>query len=257
MSIWFHIALFGLTGLLIYIGVFYAAPWLNKAGVPLIVAFFGALWLPVALLLPLSLYFFVSLEGGALTLTAVAERFRLGPIARGDWLWIVAAVAVTAVADQLLEPIGKFFARQKAFAPPAYLPAPFNPLRKMTLPPRDFFGVALPGNWKLLLIFVPLHLLAMFSEEMMWRGYLLPLQETMFGSWAWVVNGLLWAWLVHAVLKWHFIGMIPGMLAAPFIAQFTQSTWAAFIVHAAPNSLLWLLLLWGILAGKQEKPLKT
>jgi membrane protease YdiL (CAAX protease family) len=78
------------------------------------------------------------------------------------------------------------------------------------------------------------------------------LQETMFGRWAWVFNGLLWAWLVHAVLKWHFIGMIPGMLAAPLIAQFTQSIWAAFIVHAVPNALLWLLLLWRILVKKEN-----
>jgi hypothetical protein len=51
MSIWFHIAPFGLTGLLIYVGVFYAVPRLDKAGVPLIAAFFGTLWLPVVLLL--------------------------------------------------------------------------------------------------------------------------------------------------------------------------------------------------------------
>lgn len=108
MSIWFQITIFSLTGLLIYVGVFYAVPRLNKAGVPLITAFFGALWLPVVLLLPLSLYFFVILEGGTLTFSTVAERFRLSPIARGDWWWIVAAVVVTAVADQLFEPLGKF-----------------------------------------------------------------------------------------------------------------------------------------------------
>ena len=157
-------------------------------------------------------------------------------------------VVATIVSDQLLEPVGKFFARIKSLAPPSYLPAPFNPLKKMTMPPRDFFGMALPGNWKLLFIFPPLHLLAMFSEEMMWRGSILPLQETMFGSWAWLINGLLWAWLVHAVLKWHFIGMLPGMLIAPLVTQIIQSTWAGLIVHAVPNALLWLLLLWGILS---------
>lgn len=250
MTFWFQILIFGLTGLIIYIAVFFVVPRLVSSGVNLIVAFFGALWLPALALLPLSLHFFVTLEGGSLTTSAIIERFRLHPIKTGDLWWILLAVVITVVADQLFEPLGKIFARKKPFAPPAYLPAPFNPLRKMALPPQEFFGLALPGNWKLLLVFVPVHTLAMFSEEMMWRGYFLPLQEMMFGGFAWVVNGLLWAWLVHAVLKWHFIGMLPGMLVAPFIAQLTQSTWAAFIVHAVPNSLLWFLLLWGILTKK-------
>jgi len=85
-------------------------------------------------------------------------------------------VVATAVFDQLLEPVGRGFARIKALAPPGYLPPPFNPLAKMSVPPQAFFGVALPGNWKLLVIFAPLHLLAMFCEELMWRGYLLPQQ---------------------------------------------------------------------------------
>ena len=241
-----QLAIFGFTGLLIYLGIFYGVPRLAKAGTPLLYAFFGCLWLPVLLLPPLALYLFY-LEGGVLTVTAVAARFRLTPIPTSSWPWIIVAVIATAVFDQLFEPVGKFFARMKAFAPPDYLPAPFNPLKNMPMPPCEFFGVALCGNWKLLLTFAPLHLLAMLSEELMWRGYLLPQQEALFGQWAWVVNGLLWAWLVHAVLKWHLIGMVPGMLLTPLIAQITQSTWAALIVHAAPNALLWLLLLWGIL----------
>ncbi len=241
-----HLAIFGVTGLLIYLGVYYAAPRLTKAGVPLIVAFFGCLWLPVFFLAPLALYLFY-LEGGALTATAIAARFRFVPIPAQSWPWIIAAVVATAFFDQLFEPVGKYFARFKALAPPDYLPAPFNPLKELTLPPREFCGAPLPGNWKLLLVFAPLHLLAMFCEELMWRGYLLPQQEALFGQWAWVVNGLLWAWLVHAVLKWHFVGMLPGMLLTPLIAQTTQSTWAALIVHATPNALLWVLLLWGIM----------
>ena len=62
--------------------------------------------------------------------------------------WPVILVT-TPLADQLLEPIGNHLARLKALAPPTYLPAPFNPLQKMAMSPRAFFGVALPGNWKL------------------------------------------------------------------------------------------------------------
>ncbi len=254
MSLWSHVFIFVATGLLIYLGVFYGAPKLMDKGIPPLHAFFGFLWAPVMLLFPLALYLFFSVEGGVITFDSVVERFRFNPIQGKDWLWVFAAVLVTVLSDQLLEPVGKYFAKKKVLAPPVYLPAPFNPLKKMSIPPREFFGVALKGNWKLLFIFILLHLLAMFTEEFMWRGYLLPLQENFFGGWAWVFNGLLWAWAVHAVMKWHFIGMIPGMLMAPLIAQYTQSTWSSFIVHAVPNSVLWILLLLGVLGMQSKAP---
>ncbi|WP_096185776.1 CPBP family intramembrane glutamic endopeptidase [Evansella halocellulosilytica] len=190
---------------------------------------------------------YIFLEGGALTIEAITQRFRLNPISKGDWLWIGLAVVLTILLDQILEPIGKVLAKYKLFSPPKYLPAPFNPLKKFNIPPKEFFGVSLKGNWKLLMIFVPIHLVAMFSEEMIWRGYLLPIQEMMFGNMAWVINGLLWAWVLHIALKWHIIGMIPSMMIAPLIAQLTQSTLASFAVHAIGNAPLWIVLLIGVL----------
>ncbi|KGE17607.1 hypothetical protein [Paenibacillus wynnii] len=123
---------------------------------------------------------------------------------------IFGAVILTILFDQLLEPVGKFFARLRFFSPPSYLPAPFK-----------FFDVSLSKNWRLFILFVPIHILAMFSEELMWRGYILPLQINTFGDY-----------------------VIPGMLIAPWIAQHTGSTWASFAAHAIP---LWIILLLGIL----------
>jgi membrane protease YdiL (CAAX protease family) len=246
MSIWTQLILFGIPGFFLYYGIYYGTPALIKRGIPLIYSFWFCLWMPVLILLPLSLILYWW-DGGALSIEAIRERFRLNPIESSDWLWVFGAVILTIILDQALEPIGKFFARYRMFSPPSYLPAPFNPLKKMSFPPEEFFGVPLKGNWGLLAIFVPLHLLAMISEEFMWRGYILPLQEIMFGQWAWLVNGLLWAWIVHAALKWHFVGMIPSMLIAPWIAQYTESTWASFAAHAIGNSPLWFLLLYGIL----------
>lgn len=247
MSLWIQLLLFAIPGFLIYYGVYYATPkWVGK-GIPLIYSFWFWLWVPVLLLLPLSLGMYVAFEDGTITIEAIRQRFRLNPISKGDWLWIGLAVILTIVFDQILEPIGKILAKYKLFSPPNYLPAPFNPLKKFDIPPKEFFGVSLKGNWKLLLFFIPIHLIAMFSEEMMWRGYLLPIQEAMFGNLAWMINGILWAWVLHIVLKWHIIGMLPSMMIAPFMAQQMESTWASFAVHAIGNAPLWIILLIGII----------
>lgn len=247
MSFWFQLLIFGITGFMIYIGVYVIVPKRIENGHSLIKSFFGSLWLPVFLLTPTAIILFVWLEDGILSIESITSRFRLTAITGSDWYWVIGGIIVTVVSDQLLAPIGKKLAKIEILSPPNYLPAPFNPFKEFSIPLKEFFGVRLSGNWKLLIIFIPLHLVAMVSEEVMWRGYLLPIQENMFGSFAWVINGLLWAWLVHAILKWHFIGMLPGMLAAPLAAQMTGSTWSAVFVHVIPNSILWMLLLWGVI----------
>lgn len=252
MLIWLQIVIFGITGFLIYIGVYFIVPKRIENGHSLIKSFFGSLWLPVFLLTPTAMILYVCLEDGILSLESITSRFRLTAITGSDWYWVFGAIILTVVSDQLLAPIGKKLARIKLLSPPNYLPGPFNPLREFSIPLKEFFGVRLAGNWKFLFIFILLHLAAMLSEEIMWRGFLLPLQENMFGNFAWVINGLLWAWLVHAILKWHFIGMLPGMLAAPLVAQMTGSTWSAVIAHVIPNSILWILLLWGVI-NKPDK----
>ncbi len=46
------------------------------------------------------------------------------------------------------------------------------------------------------------------------------------------------------------------MVLTPLIAQATQWTWAALGVHATPNALLWLLLLWGVLSKPDRENTK-
>jgi len=256
MAFYLQFIIFALTGALVYLGIYLWTPGVVKRGGNLLSTFFLFLWLPVIPLLPLALFFFVFLEGGSISPEEIIERFRLFTIPKGDWLIIILALLATLVLDQILEPVGKKFARMRLLKPPSYLPAPFNPLEKFNIPPREFMGTKLRGNWKLFFLFVPLHILAMFSEEIMWRGYFLPLQEAMFGDLAWLVNGLMWAWLVHFALKWHFVGMLPGMLIAPWVAQHTGSTLAAFFVHAGANSILWVLLLLGILGVGRKKEIR-
>lgn len=242
----FSMMVFVMTGLLIYLGIYGVTPRLIKKGFPKIYAFWMSLWLPVFLLIPTALIHYRIVEQGSFAWQDLQERFLLYGVNGIHYLWIALAIIGTLVIEETLQPISRYFAKKRFFAPPDYLPAPFNPLKKFTFPPDTFFDVKLKGNYTLLLLFIPLHLLAMISEEVMWRGYILPMQIEAFGGMAWIINGLMWAYLVHLCLKWHFIAMLPGMLVVPFIAQITNSTLAAFYVHAIPNMLLWVILWLGV-----------
>lgn len=232
--------------------MYYVVPRLNAKGIPSIYTFWGSLWIPIFMLIPISLAHYTFVEGGDFTFYAIRERYQLYGVSGINYLWIGLAIVGTLLVEESLQPISRYFAKKRFLAPPDYLPAPFNPLKPFSFPPKTFFGVKLPGNYKLLIVFIPLHLLAMVSEEIMWRGYILPMQIEYFGSFAWVINGLMWAYLVHLCLKWHFVAMLPSMLIVPFIAQTMASTTAAFYVHAIPNMLLWIVLFAGVLQKAQK-----
>ena len=52
MTIGLQVLIFGMTGLLIYVGVYYIVPKQIKRGKSSLVSFFASLWLPVFLLTP-------------------------------------------------------------------------------------------------------------------------------------------------------------------------------------------------------------
>lgn len=246
ISIWFTLILFGIPGLVLYYGTFYGAPLLISKGVPQIISIMSFTWVTTILLIPLSLILYKH-EGNEMSLRAFKNRFRLNPIPGKLWFLVIGALIVCLISDLSLDGIGRWLGRIHFFAPPDYLPVPFNPFLEINLPFKEFLGVQLKGNWGILFVFVPLHITAMLGEELMWRGYILPRQEVKFGKWAWLINGLFWAYILHACLKWQFIGMLPSMLLTPWIAQKCRSTWASAFVHILGNSPIWILILLGIL----------
>ena len=193
----FSVAVFLVVGVSIYAGVYYLTPLLVKKGVPKIIAFWASLWVPVFMLIPVALIHYRFVEGGSMSLEALIERFRFHPLESLDVLWVSLAILGTVVVEATLQPISRLMAKVRWLAPPSYLEAPFNPLKTFTFPPERFFGVRLRKRYGLLIVFMFLHVFAMLSEEVMWRGYLLPMQIEVFGDIAWLINGLMWAWLVH------------------------------------------------------------
>ncbi|MBI9097773.1 MAG: CPBP family intramembrane metalloprotease [Spirochaetaceae bacterium] len=198
-------------------------------------------------LLPISIILFKREKTNQLDLS-FKRRFRLNKLTRKDWLWVIGGILFVMVFDFLImEPISKWMATITIFSPPNHFPVLFHPLKEIKLPLKNFLGVSLYGNWLFLIITIILHSTAMIAEEFMWRGYILPRQEKTYGKWAWLVNGLLWAYLVHFIMKWNFISFLPSMLITPFIAQKTQNTWISLLIHGVPNTILWILFLSGIL----------
>jgi len=247
INIWKSIIIFGIPGFLLYLGLTYGIPYFQNLGYKDIFLFPFFLWFPIIPLLPVSIILFRKEKKKNPTLK-LAERFRLKTITKTDWLWIIGGILFVFVFDFIImEPVAKWMASKPLFSAPDHFPILFHPLKEIDFPIITFLGVPLLGNWLFLIIAIILHTTAMIAEEFMWRGYILPRQEAKYGKHAWLVNGLLWGYLVHFVMRWNFISFLPSMLITPFIAQKTKNTWVSLMIHGIPNTILWIIILTGIL----------
>jgi membrane protease YdiL (CAAX protease family) len=247
IPLWESILLFGIPGLALFFGTYYGIPLFKRMGLPDIFLFPFFMWLPIIPLLPISIILFNREKRNQADLT-LKERFRLNRITKTDWIWIISGILFVLLFDfVIMNPISKWMATIPLFSPPDHFPIILNPLKEIKLPLTELLGVSLKGNWMFLIITIILHSTAMIAEEFMWRGYILPRQEKIYGKSAWLANGLLWGYLVHFGMKWNFISFLPSMLVTPFIAQKTKNTWVSLLIHGIPNTILWILILTGIL----------
>jgi len=248
IPLWQSILFFGIPGMILYLGLYHGVPIFSQMGYSPAVLFGFFLWLPAIPLLPLCYYLFKREQKNNPGIR-FKRRFRLNRLTGKDWLWVILGILITFTCEEIfLASASDWLASFPFMAPPEHFPAILNPLAEKTFPATQFLGVSLKGNWLFISVIVIFYPLAQIAEEFMWRGYILPRQEKTYGNKAWLINGLLWAYLFHFILKWNFISFLPSMLITPFIAQKTRNTWVALLIHGVPNVIiLFLFFFLGVL----------
>ena len=113
-----------------------------------------------------------------------------------------------------------------------------------------FFGRPMEGNFWLIPFWIIWVVVIVTSEEILWRGYALPRMEAAYGSWAFLVNGLLWNLPFHTYTFWNVFTDMPMYLIIPFVATKTKSTWGAILLHVSLLMLALVYLIPGVLGGQ-------
>lgn len=121
---------------------------------------------------------------------------------------------------------------------PAWMPGFLNP----SLPYMDiaekYRDVSLPGNIPFLMITLIFRsfIFNIMGEELYYRGVLQPKMKGVFGRWAWVANGFLFAGK-HAALFWMIPTLIPVGLGLAFFFDPLGSLPLAILAHWIGNDL--------------------
>jgi membrane protease YdiL (CAAX protease family) len=155
------------------------------------------------------------------------------------WYWLIPVIAVYALtsASPIFLSINDWWARIL----PITEPAQFS-LDALFENPNS-----LVGDWGFVLVILLVSILTM-SEEIIFRGILLPKMNGVFGRADWIANGILFA-LYHLEQPWTWPSKIlytTLTLALP--ARLFRSTWFAMIVHFSQAFYLLFLIL-GLVLG--------
>ena len=239
MNIYRSLYFFGAPGLAIFLGLYVGVPIAATYGIPLIVSWTTALWLPIIVQLAWIIYHLRK----SVEQTAFLSIFRLRRLRRQDWLLIFFAFLAIQICEVLFSPTGRYLAEFSFFSTPPVIPELFDPQLKMEAGLSTFFGVPVKGNWWLVVFWLGWLVVNIGGEELLWRGYALPLQERAFGRYAWLVNGLCWNLLIHAFMRWNFITLMPISLAIPYLVQRYQNTWIGIYIHGLGNLLVLVILI--------------
>ena len=157
-------------------------------------------------------------EGKPLNLQTLRERLRFRKMDSKAWKWTIGFLFLFLIISLASNTLGQIVFDKLNFTPP-----------DADIPTTN------------ILVLVILFILNIVSEELWWRGYILPRQELEHGKYAWIVNGILWAFF-HLSKWWAVPFMLLQTWMIPFLAQRTQNNTPAFIIHFISNGLGILLL---------------
>ena len=215
--------LFFIPGLYGVFAFYVLFPFLVHLGMPEEFAY-GTQMLSVFLLLLIATVIGLRRDGWSLSWATARDRLRIRSMDSTTWKWTLIFLFLNLLLGYLLNMLGLFVFEKLDFLPPdADIPLTNIPFLVLVL----FFNI--------------------ISEELWWRGYILPRQELTHGKYAFLVNGILWS-LFHLFKWWAVPLMLFRNWMEPFVVQRTKNTTPAIIMHGISNGISVLLSIIALLS---------
>lgn len=232
MPLWQSILFFGVPAAVFMFSIYVVMPQLGEAGVDPVLNYTLTLIGPVFLLFIVS-FLGLKLDGYVINWTTIKTRFRLKPLRKKEWIWTIGLSFFMVLGNLILLPTQQWILKSVNFNPPDYLPSTMDPRLTLSgIPPEfELTPVIILIIFQLFFLFFNI-----LGEEFWWRGYILPRQELVHGRYTWIIHGLLWT-LFHIFWWWNLLFLLPGALAAAFVAQKFENTTVIIVAHLVVNTL--------------------
>ncbi|MFC2133219.1 CPBP family intramembrane glutamic endopeptidase [Bacteroidota bacterium] len=221
---------FGIPTIILYIATHICIPIVQRAtGLPIIVCWFICGGLLVFAPLFIASLIFYNREGNEWNYKTLMKRFRLDKFSRKDLLISIVGVVIAFLGTFIMMEIGKKYINYFSPSPPWITVSPLQ-----------------PGEYWILLAWLPLFFFNIFGEGFFWRGYIFPRQRVRFSDTTWFVHGLLWL-MFHIPFGLDLMfTVIPVIFITTYLVQYTRNTWVDIIIHIAVNGTGFLLVAFGL-----------
>ncbi|MFC1558042.1 CPBP family intramembrane glutamic endopeptidase [candidate division KSB1 bacterium] len=225
------LAIFGAASIVLILETHFLIPYLSGiTGWEPVIFWFIVAGLGIFLILLLTAVIILKNEGYDIDNKVWNNRLRFRKITKSDWLLSLGALLVIGVFSALIFKMMGVFVEKVSNQPPF-----------MSFEPLD-------GNrYWILAIWFPYWILNIMSEEILWRGVILPRQEVVFGRFAWLLNGFLWG-IFHIAFGWQLLlSLLPILFIQPFVVQRTKNSWTGVIIHAGINGTSFIAISLGLI----------
>jgi hypothetical protein len=188
-------------------------------------------------------------EGYPLRLRALKERIHWRwPRGWKAWLIVLFVFVVGFGVSQLLQPTKQAIA--SVLPPPDWFPAAKHPFKELNSLGDGYPGVVFKGNVLFLLLVLFEGTINIVGEDLYYRGALIPKLRGLFGKWAWLIGGILFA-LKHSYVWWE-LASEPGVIGivGAYIFGPLGSLPVAMLIHFIPGvGLTWSGLFLAVFGG--------
>lgn len=231
MSISLALIHFGIPAIALWFATRFGVFYLNtQFGLPSVVSWFISGGLIVFLPLFIASLVAYSWEGHEWSVDTFCQRFRLQPMTRQDWGWTVGAITLIFLSTLLLLQPGQWMTDTMGL-PKLQTSPSFLKMKPLT-----------PGQYWILLAWLPFFFFNIVGEELWWRGYIQPRQELYSHQFTWLIQGTLWM-MFHFSFGWSLmVLLIPILFGLPWVVQVRQNTWLGIWIHGAVNGLGFLAI---------------
>ncbi len=219
------------AALFLFIETKYLIPFLSdNTGQETVLFWFIVAGLGIFLPLVITAVLILKSEGYNFSKDTWSNRLRFKRMGTGDLLWSIGGIIIILIfSASIMEGL-------------EYIIGNFD-----HSPPFMSFEPLTSGRYWLLIIWFPYWLLNILGEEILWRGVMLPRQETAFGKYAWLINALGW-WLFHIAFGWQLmVTLAPIIFIQSYIVQKTGNTWTGVIIHGGINGPSFLAIAFGLI----------
>jgi membrane protease YdiL (CAAX protease family) len=157
------------------------------------------------------------------------NAFRLKPMGRGDWLWMLGSIVCISVCTSVPMFVGKRLGLPIASSPD------FMHMEPITL-----------ANAWILLAWLPAFFLNIVGEEVFWRGFLFPRQQLVFGAYTWVIQTIGWGIFRLSFGVGLLFTLLPILVATTLAYQKTGNTIVTIVIHGFINGMGFLAVAFGL-----------